>query len=83
MIPEVEVDRINGKVSAIGGETTLYIDGRKADAREIRNLNPKDVEKIEYYDVPTGKYMNDISAINFVMKQHESGGYVSFNADQK
>ena len=46
-------------------------------------MNPKDVEKIEYYDVPTGKYMNDISAINFVMKQHESGGYVSFNADQK
>lgn len=83
MIPEVEVDRINGKVSAIGGETTLYIDGRKAEAREIRNLNPKDIEKIEYYDVPTGKYMNDISAINFVMKQYKSGGYVSFNADQK
>lgn len=83
MIPEVEVDRVNGKVTAIGGETTLYVDGRKVSSQEVQNLNPKDIEKIEYYDVPTGKYMNDVTAINFVTKKYASGGYVSFNGSQR
>ena len=48
MIPEIDVDRLKGKVSTLGGEATLYIDGRKVDAREVRDLYPKEIEKIEY-----------------------------------
>lgn len=83
MIPEVDVDRMEGKVSTLGGEATLYIDGRKVDSREIRNLQPKEIEKIEYYDVPVGKYMNDVVAINFITKKYKAGGYVSLNGEQR
>lgn len=83
MIPDVEVDRIEGKVSTLGGDATLYIDGRKVDSKEIRSLNPREIEKVEYYDVPIGKYMNDVIAINFITKKYKTGGYVSLNADQK
>ncbi|WP_321332743.1 TonB-dependent receptor [uncultured Bacteroides sp.] len=83
MIPEVDVDRMEGKVSTLGGEATLYIDGRKVDSQEIRSLNPKEIEKVEYYDVPAGKYMNDVAAINFITKKYKTGGYVSLNAEQR
>lgn len=83
MIPEIDVDRSEGKVSTIGGEATLYIDGRRVEPQEIRSLNPKEIDKIEYYDVPTGKYMNDIAAINFITKKYKSGGYISLSGDQR
>ncbi len=83
MIPEIDVDRLKGKVSTLGGEATLYIDGRKVDSREIQNLHPKEIEKVEYFDVPVGKYMNDVVAINFITKKYKTGGYVSLNAEQR
>lgn len=83
MIPEVSIDRINKKVSVIGGDVTIYIDGNKAESREIQGLNPNEIEKVEFYDVPTGKYMNDIASINFITKQYTSGGYFSLSGEQK
>lgn len=67
MIPGIDVDSRAGKVKTFGGDVTLYIDGRKVDYREIQSLRPKDVERIEYYDVPTGKFANDIAAINNII----------------
>ena len=82
MIPNIDVDVQTKKVTTFGGDVTLYIDGRKADYREIQNLRPKDVEKIEYYDAPTGKYATDIAAINYVTRQYRSGGYISLDGSQ-
>ena len=75
MIPGIDVDRKAGKVKTFGGDVTLYIDGRKVDYREIQSLRPKDVERIEYYDVPTGKYANDVAAINYITSYTLFGGY--------
>lgn len=83
MIPNVRVDRFKGTVETFGGNVSLYIDGRKVDYREIKNLKPKDVEKIEYYDVPTGKYAEDIAAINFITRQYTTGGYVALDGTQQ
>lgn len=82
MIPNIDVDTQSKKVTTFGGNVSLYIDGRKADFREIQALRPKDVEKIEYYDAPTGKYATDIAAINYVTKQYRSGGYLSLDGRQ-
>ena len=82
MIPSIDVDRHEGKVKTFGGEVTLYIDGRKADYREIQNLRSRDIEKIEYYDVPSGKYMNDVASINYITKKYKSGGYISLDGKQ-
>ena len=82
MIPGIDVDRRVGKVKTFGGDVTLYIDGRKVDYREIQSLRPKDVERIEYYDVPTGKYANDVAAINYITRKYKSGGYLSLDGNQ-
>lgn len=82
MIPGMEVDRIKGKVKTFGGEATLYIDGRKADYREVQSLRPRDIEKVEYFDIPTGKYIGDVAAINYITRQYKSGGYVAIDGRQ-
>lgn len=82
MIPGMEVDRIKGKVKTFGGEATLYIDGRKADYREVQSLRPRDIEKVEYFDTPTGKYADDVAAINYITHQYKSGGYVAIDGRQ-
>ena len=82
MIPGIDVDRINGKVSTPTGEATLYIDGVKSSFREVRSLRPKDVERIEYFDIPYGKYAGDMASINIITKKYAYGGYVSVDGRQ-
>lgn len=82
MIPGVSVDRRQGTVSTSKGGATLYINGRKADFREIQNLRPKDIEKIEYYDNPTDEYLGDVASINYIVKEYKTGGYVSLDGEQ-
>lgn len=82
MIPGVSVDRKAFKVNTPAGGATLYIDGREVDVREVRALRPKDVAKVEYIDMPTGKYAKDAAALNFVTKRLTHGGYTQVDALQ-
>lgn len=82
MIPGMDVDRNSGTVNAMGGTATLYINGVKADYRDIQNLKPKEVVKIEYLESPSGKYSGDIASINFIVKTYQYGGYVALDGTQ-
>lgn len=83
MIPGVTVDRKAKKVQSMAGEAKLYINGVEADMREIQNLRPKDVERVEYYVLPTnGPFSGDAAAINYVLKTYSSGGYVNLDGTQ-
>lgn len=82
MIPGVDVDRMGGKVTSMGKEASLYIDGQPAGFREVQSLRPRDIEKVEYHDLPSGKYADDFVAINFITKKYTSGGYVSLDGKQ-
>lgn len=74
MIPGLIVNQ-SGYVEAMGMQASLYINGQECDAKEVQMIRPRDIEKIEYYDAPTGKYAKDQVAINFVLKQYRYGGY--------
>lgn len=82
MIPGMDVNRRGGKVSNFKGEVTLYIDERKVDYREVQSLRPRDIEKVEYFELPTGRYAGDNTSINYITKKYKTGGYVSLDADQ-
>ena len=82
MIPGVSVARSTGSVTTPNGAATLYIDGREVDFREVQSLRPKDVSRVEYFDVPTGKYAKDAYAINIIMKPLNNGGYTQLDASQ-
>ena len=82
MIPGIYVDRKNREVLSCNEKVTLYIDGQKADAYDIRALRSRDIARIEYHDLPTGKYTGDFASINFITKNYKSGGYVVLDARQ-
>lgn len=82
MIPGISVDRLTGTVTTPVGTATLYIDGREVDFREIQALRPKDISRVEFFNVPTGKYAKDAYAINIVMKPLNNGGYTQLDALQ-
>ena len=80
MIPGMSVNTQKGSVNTLLGEATLYINGQKADYKEIRALRPKDIEKIEYFEMPTGKYAGDKASVNYILKN--TGGYVALDGMQ-
>ena len=81
-IPGIKVDIQTGSVEAMGAPSALYMNGQPCDPRDLVMLRPRDIEKIEYHDIPAGKYVSDRTAINFVVKQYRYGGYVLAKAQQ-
>lgn len=81
MIPGIVVDKNKGSVTRLGKEVSLYIDGQKAAYREIQNINPSSISKIEYIDTPSGKYLQDDIVIN-VITQKKVDSYYAFDAKQ-
>lgn len=81
MIPGISVDRNKGAVTRLGQSVALYIDGQKADYREIQNIEAKSIDKIEYIDMPSGKYIQDNTAINIITKK-SAGSYFALDAKQ-
>lgn len=83
MIPGLNIDRKSKTVTAMTGEATLYINGVEADVREVQNLQPKDIEKVEFYVLPaSGKFMGDAASVNYITKVHNTGGYVTIDGEQ-
>ncbi|WP_242403086.1 hypothetical protein [Prevotella scopos] len=82
MLAGVNVDAENGVITTPVGSATLYINGSKASVREIATLRPKDILRVEYYDMPTGKYANDKAVMNYIVKNYTSGGYTQVEALQ-
>lgn len=75
MIPGISIEE-NGLIKAMGNTASVYVNGQPAEVHDIQNIHPSDVIRIEYYDMPEGKYSKDAAAINFVLRQYKSGGYI-------
>lgn len=82
MIPNLDVDPFTKKVSTIQGETLLCINGRKASNDEVRNLNPKDILRIDFYDQHHPEYPIATSVIDYILEHHERGGTAILNGQQ-
>lgn len=83
MIPGLKVDKKSKTVETMAGTAVLYINGVKSDMREIGNLQPKEVERVEYYIMPTsGQFSGDPASINYITKVYTTGGYVTLDGEQ-
>lgn len=82
MIPGLNINAQKGTVLHFRTDVGLYINGEKADYRRVNNLRPKDIEKVEYMDNPSGIYSNEAYAVNFITKTKEGGGYVSVEGSE-
>ena len=81
MIPGIKID--NNGVRAFGEVVTIYIDGVKASELDLKNLRPKEILKVEFMTAPSGRYLGDITALNFVLHKVASGGFVYGDAMQR
>jgi hypothetical protein len=82
MIPNMIVNKDKGSATVGGLNVTMYIDGRPTDNTELKNLRSRDIENVEFHDVPTGKYANDNFAINFISRKYKYGGYIQIEGMQ-
>lgn len=79
-IPGLTANSINGNVSYHHESVKLCINGREATKEEIQDLNPKDIKRIDFYTQGTPEYPEDGSVIDYILKERDYLGSISFNA---
>lgn len=82
-LPKVNVDLLTNAVTTIGGAVTLCINGREVTHDDIRGLLPQDIQRVEYHDLPSGRFSGKVAVIDFITKRYSSGGSFLVNADQR
>ncbi len=82
MIPGLDVDRRRGSVTRLGQEMAVYINGEKASNAELRNIKPSSIVRIDYIDIPSGKFINDPVSLNIITRSSTNGTYYAFDDTQ-
>lgn len=82
MIPGLDVDRREGSVARLGQKVSVFINGEKANTAELRNIQPSSIVRIDYIDVPSGKYINDPVSLNIITRSGTTGAYYAFDDTQ-
>lgn len=81
--PGVSVNRVSEQVKVLGNPNVLIlIDGSSTD-RDLKTLDPDDIEKIEIITNPSSKYDSDVaSVLNIILKEERKKGLkVMLNTD--
>ena len=83
-IPEVTVNPMSGDVRYAGGEPmTFFIDFQQASSRQIAEVRPQDIERIDIINNPQDPRFNGARVVaNYIMKKYEYGGYTKLDASQ-
>lgn len=82
LLPQLNVDPFNKKVTTRNKEVTLCINGRKATDTEVQDLNPDDILRINFYDTGNPNYPDAHAVIDYILIQHEKGGSITVNGEQ-
>lgn len=82
MLPGLDVDEFDKKITVRNQATTICINGRQVEADEIRTLTPKDIKRVDYYQQHDPRFPSSTSVIDFIMKNRDHGGQVFFTAQQ-
>ena len=77
-LPRITVDIMSGEITTSGnGEVQLRINGVQVTYTEISSLNPEDILRIEYHDMPGARYGNASAVIDYITKTAKVGGSIS------
>ncbi|WP_121964655.1 outer membrane beta-barrel protein [Myroides sp. N17-2] len=80
-LPTLTLDPVSNTVQSIKGGTTLFlINGIEASDNQMRTIEPKNVVRVEYYDVPPTRWANRASQVVNIITRNPENGYV-FGAD--
>lgn len=74
-LPELQLDPISNTLKSTKGGTTLFlINGIEATDMQIRSIQPSEVMKVEYYDIPPARWATRADqVVNLITKNPETG----------
>ncbi|MDE7396937.1 MAG: outer membrane beta-barrel protein, partial [Muribaculum sp.] len=81
-VPGLNVDAIDGKISALSGGVLVCINGLEATHNEIKTLNPKDIIRIDYYTNFDPRHPGQKNVLDYIMKIRDYGGMVMLQSTQ-
>ncbi len=80
-LPEIQLDPISNTLKSTKGGTTLFlINGIEATDMQIRSVQPSEVVKVEYYDIPPARWATRADQVINLITRNPETGYV-FGAD--
>ena len=76
-LPELQLDPISNSITSIKGGTTLFlINGIEATDLQIRSIAPKEVVKVEYYDIPPARWATRADTVVNILTRSTETGYL-------
>lgn len=80
-LPELQLDPISNTLKSTKGGTSLFlINGIEASDMQIRSIQPANVVKVEYYDIPPARWANRADIVVNVVTRNPETGYI-YGAD--
>lgn len=80
-LPKLQLDPVSNTLKSTKGGITLFlINGIEASDMQIRSIQPSEVLKVEYYDVPPARWATRADIVVNLMTRNPETGYV-FGAD--
>ena len=81
-LPGLYVDDIEKKISINGSQPAIMIDGVLKTKHDLSAINPKNIARIEYENMPSIRNMdnNEGGTIHVILKEKEQGGNFSGTA---
>lgn len=83
MIPELLVNTSDNSITYMNQSVLLCINGREATADEVRDLNAKNIKRVDIYPMGMPEFPQANAVINYVMKEHDYAGTLGFNANHQ
>lgn len=80
MIPTLIVNDVMGTITVGGQAVEVRINGRKATIRQVKELLPETIKRIEWIDNPGLKYNGATAVVNFLVQNPDSGGALMLEA---
>ncbi|WP_179471296.1 outer membrane beta-barrel protein [Chryseobacterium sp. H1D6B] len=76
-LPELQLDPVSNTLKSTKGGTTLFlINGIEATDMQIRSVQPSEVIKVEYYDIPPARWASRADTVINLLTRSAETGYV-------
>lgn len=74
ILPELRENPLSGAIESLqGGTPLILINGVKSTETELLSIPPEKVKKVEYFDIPSARYMTVGQVINIITHPLENG----------
>ena len=75
-IPEISVKKRSGEIKVLGNPNVLVLINGADNKRNLKSINPDDIERIELIVHPSAKYRSNVaSVVNIVLKDKRKQGF--------